>query len=460
MKKEKDNKFLYENIDKDFYFDQTQSKNPLRRWFHLNRYRIANSLVKSKYEKDNKIVDFGCGSCDWNTDHLNVFGVDFNPHLLEVAKKNGRVYDYIVGDSSRTGLPDESFDIATAFEFLEHLENYEAVIQEGKRLLKDGGHFIISVPYDVILSLWRPFFFLQVFFQGYILQNSYYKNNCGHVNHFSIEQIKNAFLKHGFEVEFVFDMRKFTIFLCAKKKVARPLPVGNYDDLTVILPTLNEGKNICNILNYLVAQYPNCRIVISDDGSKDGTKEAVLSVKNENLIFLDRSNRQIHGLTVSVLDAIDAVRTKYFIVIDADGQHPAGKIGEVVNILRLGSRLVIASRIEVEKEWGFFRKVLSYTGTLWGKTSLLVRGKNYLSYDILGGFFGCNDRFWKKCNSKKFKNEHFRLKGYKVLFDFLKYAPSRLKIDEVYYRFETRRAGVTKINLKVYSEFLKSCFLP
>ena len=66
----------YEDIQEDFYFKQTLSKNPLRKWFLLNRYRIANSLVISKYKNEQKIIDFGHGTCDWNTENLLVFGVD------------------------------------------------------------------------------------------------------------------------------------------------------------------------------------------------------------------------------------------------------------------------------------------------------------------------------------------------------------------------------------------------
>lgn len=186
---------IYEKIDKDFYHKQTVSKNPLRRWFHLNRYRIATSLVKSRYEKGKKIIDLGCGSCDWNTDNLPVFGLDLNENLLKVARQKNRLYDYKAADALNTGLLNESFDIVTAFEFLEHVKDYEKVIKESKRLLEEGGHCIISVPFDTLFSLWRPLFFLQVLFQGYILQNSYYKNRCGHINHFSIEKIKRSFFK-------------------------------------------------------------------------------------------------------------------------------------------------------------------------------------------------------------------------------------------------------------------------
>jgi ubiquinone/menaquinone biosynthesis C-methylase UbiE len=450
----------YENIEEDFYYKQTISKNPLRKWFHLNRYRIANSLVKSKYEKGQKIIDFGCGTCDWNINNLKVFGVDANESFLKRSKQENRLYDYKVVDAGNTGLPDESFDIATAFEFLEHLEDYEKVIKEAKRLLKKGGYFIISVPYDVIFSMWRPLFFLQVLLQGYIFGNPYYRTRCGHVNHFSPEKIKNAFTKYGFNVELTFDMRKFTIFLCAQKNGTDNAPTELYSDTTIILPTLNEQRNISNLLESIITRYKGCHIIVADDGSRDGTRKVVLNVGYENLTFLDRGEEQIHGLTASVLEAIELVKTKHFVVMDADGQHPYEKAEDIVNMLRLGGGLVIASRVEVEKKWPFLRKSLSYLGTLLGKTSLLLRGKNYLSYDILGGFFGCDLKSWNECIPDRPARKHFRPKGYKVLFDFLKLAPNSLKIEEVYYKFATRRAEISKINFKIHLEFIKSCLSP
>jgi dolichol-phosphate mannosyltransferase len=450
----------YENIKEDFYYKQTVSKNPLRKWFHLNRYKIANSLVKSKYKKGQKIIDLGCGTCDWNTDNLEVFGIDSNAGFLRRAEQENRLYDYKIADAGNTGLPDESFDIVTAFELLEHLPDYEKVIIEARRLLKKGGYFIISVPYDVIFSMWRPLFFLQVVWQGYILNKAYYRARCGHVNHFSPQKIKDTLGKYGFDVESIFDMRRFTIFSCAKKRGVDNRTPESYSDTTIILPTLNEERNISNVLQSIISLYKNCHIIVADDSSRDATKKVVLSIGYENLIFLDRSEEPVHGLTASVLAAIDLVKTKYFVVMDADGQHPYEKIEEIVNILRLGGKFVIASRVEIEEEWSLSRRLISCAGSVLGKISLLLRGKNYLNYDILGGYFGCESAFCRESLSDKLKRHRFRLKGYKIVFDLLKCLPCGAKVEEVYYRFETRKAEVSKINLGVYLEFIKSCFLP
>ncbi len=235
--------------------------------------------------------------------------------------------------------------------------------------------------------------------------------------------------------------------------------VKEYDDVTIILPTLNEEENILKILLDLRANYNNSTIIVADDGSQDGTNDAVISLKDSDIIFLDRGNKHIHGLTASVLDAIDLAKTKYVIVLDADGQHPPNKIGEIVNMLRHGSALVVASRVDVGKRWGLFRKVLSYMGASLGKFSLLAQGKNYISYDILSGFFGFERNFWNDSLEVKSKQKQFRLKGYKILFDFLKALSTRIEIEKVYYILKTRRAGISKINVRIYAEFLKSCFL-
>ena len=450
---------LYRDVKKSFYHDQTLSKNPVRKWFHVNRYKIANSLVKSKYGKDKKTCDLGAGSCDWNIDQLKVFGIDLNKDLLQEAKDKNRLYDYKVAEAHATGLPDGSFDIATSLEFLEHVEDYNGVVKEAKRILKEGGSYIVSVPFDVLFSLWRPLFFLQVIFQGYLLQKPYYKKRCGHINHFSVNTIRDVLIANGFTVDTTFVMRKLTIFLCATKgKILNPKE--SYDDVTIILPTLNEERNISNLLSYLITNYYGCHIIVTDDGSKDNTKENSLGLEYENLLFHDRTDSPIHGLTISALEASALVKTKYFVVMDADGQHPPSKVSDIVNLLRMENYLVVASRVEIEKQWSLDRRIVSWAGTFLGKMSLSLRGNHYLTFDVLGGFFGCNTRFWKKTLPYATKLEHFRLRGYKILFDFLKYAPSKLKIEEVYYKFETRKAEVSKLNFSIFLEYIKSCFLP
>ncbi len=208
---------MYKQIERDFYTKQLFSRNPLRRWFHHSRYQIANNLVKERFLPPMKIVDLGCGSCNWNIDKIPLTGIDLNDDLMSVGKSRGRIADALVISADATCLPDESFDIVTAFEFLEHSTDYQAVIAEIFRILKPGGHIIVSVPYDTILSLWRPLFFLQVIYQGYLRGKAYYRRRCGHINHFNPQTLQQTFRNNGFEIIEVYSHYRFNIFLTARK---------------------------------------------------------------------------------------------------------------------------------------------------------------------------------------------------------------------------------------------------
>ena len=63
----------------------------------------------------------------------------------------------------------------------------------------------------------------------------------------------------------------------------------NFSDVTVIIPTLNEQRTIPELLSLLTEFYPGLNVIISDDGSKDGTQQIIkeFSLKNSNIQLLD-----------------------------------------------------------------------------------------------------------------------------------------------------------------------------
>jgi hypothetical protein len=56
-----------------------------------------------------------------------------------------------------------------------------------------------------------------------------------------------------------------------------PVPVTDYQQLTVIVPTLNEAGNIGELLDELLQHYPGLQILVADDDSTDGPREAVMA---------------------------------------------------------------------------------------------------------------------------------------------------------------------------------------
>lgn len=76
-----------------------------------------------------------------------------------------------------------------------------------------------------------------------------------------------------------------------------------YDDITSIIPTLNESLkiptlnkslNIGKLLGIVTNSYPNISVIVSDDGSKDKTCSIVKSfhLKNKKVRLSDRKNKK------------------------------------------------------------------------------------------------------------------------------------------------------------------------
>ena len=89
------------------------------------------------------------------------------------------------------------------------------------------------------------------------------------------------------------------------------------------------------------------------------------------------------------------------------------------------------------------------------KITLFLRGKRIPS-DPLSGFFGGETMPFRNLIDKNYSV--FELKGYKVLFDFLKILPKSIETKEVPYNFGGRKRGKSKIKTKHVFYFLKSLF--
>ena len=226
----------------------------------------------------------------------------------------------------------------------------------------------------------------------------------------------------------------------------------NFEDITLIIPTLNEGKNIGKLLSIVTKTHPKINIIVADEGSKDDTQSIVRKwrKKKRSIKLLDRKNKQPHGLTASVLDAVLITKTKYFIVIDGDLQHPPEKIKDIAERLEKYD-LVVGARKKVANEWKFFRRLMSYIATYLALTRAALTGTT--SKDILSGFFGARTKLFQKTYAQN-KNS-FVPESYKILLDFLKVSKN-LKLAHIHYIFGIRKEGDSKIGSQHVYYFLKS----
>jgi len=113
---------------------------------HTARYVFALPYVKGK-----TVLDIACGTgyglSFLKSEAQSVIGVDVDFQAIREAKKEcGERSSVLLGDGTKLPLADESFDVVTSFETLEHLHQRSLFLSELNRSLKRDGILILSTP--------------------------------------------------------------------------------------------------------------------------------------------------------------------------------------------------------------------------------------------------------------------------------------------------------------------------
>jgi SAM-dependent methyltransferase len=64
----------------------------------------------------------------------------------QIQKRRSNIKEVLLGDMTRSDLPDESFDNVVSVEVLEHVEEDDLFVKEVSRVLKRGGVFLMTTP--------------------------------------------------------------------------------------------------------------------------------------------------------------------------------------------------------------------------------------------------------------------------------------------------------------------------
>ena len=146
--------------------------------------------------------------------------------------------------------------------------------------------------------------------------------------------------------------------------------------LSIVIPVYNEEKQIlktieavCKVLKTVTDDY---RLIIVDDGSRDGTWAVLkeLSAKDPRLKIL-RFSRNF-GKEAAIMAGLSRAESKACIIMDADLQHPPELIPEMVSLWQEGYEVVEA----VKEDRGQESSVSRFSASLFYKIMNRLSGFN------------------------------------------------------------------------------------
>lgn len=146
-------------MDEDFYEEYFRLED--RHWWFVGRRRIvlgvlAEQRLSRRDGAEPEILDLGCGTGTM-LGHLRQFGTvrGFDADERAVAFCRARGEERVEQlESDGLPLPDDSLDLVTALDVLEHIEDDRGALAEIARVLRPGGTLLATVPaYD---WMWGP----------------------------------------------------------------------------------------------------------------------------------------------------------------------------------------------------------------------------------------------------------------------------------------------------------------
>ena len=229
-------------------------------------------------------------------------------------------------------------------------------------------------------------------------------------------------------------------------------------NFTIIIPILNEAKNIKKLSTQLIKKLNKkfkYEIFFVDDNSEDETKLILkyLRKKNKVINFIIRNNKK-RDLTKSCFEGIKKAKYQYILIMDGDLQHKPSDVPKMIKLLdKENLDVVIGSRnflkVYEDKSLNFLR---FYASVFIKKILNFFLG--FRTNDPLSGFF---------CFKKKiFQEKKLFGKGYKILSDII-YSSNDLKIKDIEIKFNHRDKGNSKMNVRIlylillfiFSRFIK-----
>lgn len=177
-------------------FLKEQIDNHISQYIQDNQSNCLIQKIEPLIKSGSKILDVGSGYGSFVLEALrhgyDSYGVEIETFEHEISKERAMLESFdptrfSLGSAMSLSYPDESFDVISFWNVLEHVPDYKKAISEAKRVLKpDGLIFIIAPNYCSFRKEahyhvpWVPMFpkTIAKMYLKYLKRETYFLDNC------------------------------------------------------------------------------------------------------------------------------------------------------------------------------------------------------------------------------------------------------------------------------------------
>jgi SAM-dependent methyltransferase len=119
-----------------------------RHWWYRGRRRVLSAVLDGlELPREARLLDAGCGSgrtLDMLAGYGAPAGTELNPLGVQASRQRG----HDVEQAAVEALPyaDDSFDLVTCLDVIEHTDDDVKSLRELRRVTKPQGHLVVTVP--------------------------------------------------------------------------------------------------------------------------------------------------------------------------------------------------------------------------------------------------------------------------------------------------------------------------
>ncbi len=213
----------------------------------------------------------------------------------------------------------------------------------------------------------------------------------------------------------------------------------------MVVPTYNERENVRALVESIEESRPrDLSVLFVDDSSPDGTAEEVrrLAESRPWVKILVREKKRGIGSAYQdgFKEAVFQTGATILVEMDADLQHPASALPELLEAIIKGADVAVASRYVQGggiSGWSMWRRLLSRGANAYARTLLRLPVR-----DATSGF-----RAYTSRAAEELARSRLPGKGFEFQVAALHHLKRSCRIVEVPYVFVTRKAGKSKLRL-------------